>query len=126
MLRTAFLTASLAGIGTTGFAQDAATSPDAAVSAAENQLGVLQYCVNKGYIDHEAVDTQKKMMAILPKPQNEQVVKAAYDKGLAGTVSAMGVEQTLADAANAQNSDEATLCGQLAQMVEQAGAQMQQ
>ncbi|TXB68274.1 hypothetical protein FQV27_13055 [Paracoccus aurantiacus] len=116
--------------GTVSFAQDAqapatdAPSPDAAVSAAKNQLGVLEYCVAQGHIEGDSVEIQTKMMEMLPAAQDQAAVDAAYEKGKEGTVSAMGVEQTLSDAATAQGADEAALCGQLAQMVEQAGAQL--
>ena len=124
MLKTSILTLSLAIAGTAAFAQTATPDPDAAAAAAKNQLGILEYCVAEGHIDGAAVETQTKMMEMLPAVQNQEVVDAAYAKGKEGTVSAMGVEQTLADAATAQKSDVKSLCGQLSAMVEQAASQM--
>ena len=106
-------------------AQDA-QDPDAAVSAARNQLGVLEYCQAEGHIDGNAVEIQGKMIEMLPAATDEDAAVAAYEKGKEGTVSAMGVEQTLAEAATAQSADEAALCAQLAQLVEQAGEQLPQ
>ncbi|MDQ7777883.1 MAG: pore-forming ESAT-6 family protein [Paracoccus aminovorans] len=101
-----------------------APSPDMAVAAAKNQLGVLEYCQTEGHIDGTAIETQTRIMAMFPAAQDEAAVEASYEKGKAGTVSAMGVEQSLADAAKAQSADEAALCKQIAQAVEQAAAQL--
>lgn len=101
-----------------------APSPDMAVAAAKNQLGVLEYCQTEGHIDGTAIETQTKIMAMFPAAQDEAAVEASYEKGKTGTVSAMGVEQSLADAAKAQSADEAALCKQIAQAVEQAAAQL--
>ncbi|WP_018001251.1 pore-forming ESAT-6 family protein [Paracoccus sp. N5] len=101
-----------------------APSPDMAVAAAKNQLGVLEYCQTEGHIDGTAIETQTKIMAMFPAAQDEAAVEASYEKGKTGTVSAMGVEQSLADAAKAQGADEAALCKQIAQAVEQAAAQL--
>ena len=103
-----------------------APSPDMAISAAKNQLGILEYCQTEGHIDGKAVEIQAKMLEMVPAAQNQETVDAAYAKGKEGTVSAMGVEQTLAEAATAQGVEEAALCAQLAQLVEQAGAQLPQ
>lgn len=124
MLKTSILTLSLALAGTTAFAQKAAPDPDAAAAAAKNQLGILEYCQTEGHIEGTAVEIQTKMLEMVPAAQNQETVDAAYAKGKEGTVSAMGVEQTLADAATAQKTDVKALCGQLASLVEQAAAQM--
>lgn len=106
-------------------AQDtAAQDPDMAVSAARNQLGVLEYCQSEGHIDGAAVETQTELLAMMPAATDEDAAQAAYAKGQEGTVSAMGVEQSLADAAAQQGADEAALCDQLASLVVQAGEQV--
>ena len=126
MLKTSILTLSLVFAGTTAFAQTAAPDPDATAAAAKNQLGILEYCQAEGHIEGTAVEVQAKMIEMVPAAQNQETVDAAYAKGKEGTVSAMGVEQTLAEAATAQGVEEAALCAQLAQLVEQAGAQLPQ
>ena len=97
---------------------------DDTIAASQNQLGLLEYCEAQGHIDGTAVATQVKLMAMLPAPTDTAKTEAAYAKGKEGTVSAMGVEQTLTAAATAQNTDVKALCGQLASLVEQAAAQM--
>ena len=124
MLKTSILTLSLAIAGTAAFAQTATPDPDAAAAAAKNQLGILEYCQAEGHIEGTAIEVQTKMIEMVPAAQKQDTVDAAYAKGKEGTVSAMGVEQTLADAATAQNTDVKALCGQLASLVEQAAAQM--
>lgn len=105
------------------FAQGEMT-PDVAIAAARNQLGVLEYCQENSYIDETAVTTQTRILEMMPPVTDEPMVEAAYEKGKAGTVSAMGMEQTLKAAATAQSTDEAALCTQMAALLEQAGAQL--
>ena len=124
ILAKAALALPFALLATGALAQTA--SPDDAVAAAKNQLGILEYCQTAGHIDGTAVEVQTKMLAILPAPTDAAKVDAAYAKGQAGTVSAMGVETSIAEGATAQGTDEASLCQQMAQMVEQAGAQLPQ
>ncbi|WBU60262.1 pore-forming ESAT-6 family protein [Paracoccus albus] len=125
MFKSTVIAFGLAMAASAATAQDA-QDPDAAVSAARNQLGVLEYCQAEGHIDGNAVEIQGKMIEMLPAATDEDAAVAAYEKGKEGTVSAMGVEQTLAEAATAQSADEAALCAQLAQLVEQAGEQLPQ
>ena len=125
MLKTTVIALGLALTGTMASAQDA-QDPDAAVSAARNQLGVLEYCQAEGHIDGAAIEVQGKMLEMMPAATDEAAAQAAYEKGQAGTVSAMGVEQTLDEAATAQGADVAGLCAQLAALVEQAGEQLPQ
>lgn len=102
-------------------AQAPAPGMDDAVAAAKNQLGVLEYCQAAGHIDGKAVEVQTRMFGMLPPASDAAKVEAAYEKGKAGTVSAMGVEQALPEAAKSQNTDEAALCKQMAALINQAG-----
>lgn len=115
----------LASFTIPAFAQTA-PSPDDAIAAARNQLGVLEYCEEGGHIDGTAVATQNKFLGMMPAPTDMAKIEAAYEKGKSGTVSAMGIEQSLAASATAQGSTEAALCGQLASMLAQAAAQLPQ
>ncbi len=128
MFKATFFAMGLAMVATVATANSpvATPDPDMAVSAARNQLGVLEYCEAEGHIDGEAAEVQAKMIGMLPAATDEDAAVEAYEKGKEGTVSAMGVEQTLADAAKAQGVEEVALCDQLAQMVVQAGAQLPQ
>lgn len=137
--RSAFLTA-LATAGLTAsaaFAQDAAApaptdapaaaaaQPDmgAAYESARNQLGVLIYCQDKGYIDGTAVETQNKLLTMIPAGDTAKG-DAAEAKGKEGTVSAMGVERSLADAATEQKTTEDALCKQMDALLQQLAAQV--
>lgn len=115
----------ISGFALPAFAQQA-MGPDDAIAAARNQLGVLEYCQANGHIDETAAATQTRILDMMPPATDAAKIEAAYEKGKAGTVSALGVEQSLADAATAQNTDEATLCTQMAAMLEQAAAQLPQ
>ena len=108
------------------FAQQPTMGPDDALAAAKNQLGVLEYCEAQGHTDKEPVEIQTKMMGMMPAPTDEAKIEAAYEKGKAGTISALGVEQSLAETAKAQSTDEAALCKQMSDMIKQAAAQMPQ
>ena len=136
--RSAILTTlAVAGLSAgAAFAQDAAApaatdapaaaaQPDmgAAYESARNQLGVLIYCQDKGYIGNAAVETQNKLLTMIPAGD---VAKgdAAEAKGKEGTVSAMGVERSLADAATEQKTTEDALCKQMDALLQQLAAQI--
>lgn len=143
--RSAFLTAlALAGLtAAPAFAQDAAPAAPATTDApaateapaapaqdmgaayesARNQLGVLIYCQDKGYIDGAAVETQNRLLAMIPAGDAAKG-DAAEAKGKEGTVSAMGVERSLADAAKEQNTSEDALCKQMDALLQQLAAQV--
>ncbi|RRH78035.1 pore-forming ESAT-6 family protein [Falsigemmobacter faecalis] len=104
-----------------GAASAQAPGMDEAVAAAKNQLGVLEFCQAEGHIDGKAVEIQKKMFGQLPAPTDAAKVEAAYEKGKAGTVSAMGVEQSLKEASASQNTDISALCKQMAAVITQTG-----
>ncbi len=109
-----------------GVAASAQQNMDDAVAAAQNQLGVLEYCVAEGHIDGAAVEVQTKIMAMLPPATDTAKVTAAYEAGKAGKISALGIDQELGEAAAAQGAEVAALCTQIADVVKQAGAQLPQ
>ena len=143
--RSAILaTLAAAGLATATFAQDAAapapatsapaataeapaapTAADAgaAYESARNQLGVLTYCQEKGFINAEAVATQNKLLTMIP-PGDTAKGDAAEAKGKEGTVSAMGVERSLADAAKEQSTTEDALCKQMDALLKQLATQV--
>ena len=100
-------------------AQDSA----AAYESARNQLGVLAYCQEQGHIDGTAVEIQTKLLAMIPAGDTA-MGDAAEAKGKEGTVSAMGVERTLADAATEQNTTEEALCKQMEGLLQQLASQV--
>ncbi len=139
--RSAFLTAlALSGLAAgAALAQDAAPAapatteaPAAAAPAADmgaayesarNQLGVLIYCQEQGHIDGAAVETQTKLLTMIPAGDTAKG-DAAEAKGKEGTVSAMGVERSLADASKEQNTTEEALCKQMDALLQQLAAQI--
>ena len=139
ILRSAFLSAvTLIGLGTgVVLAQEAAAPaapaapPPAPVAAdtgaayesARNQLGVLIYCQEQGHIDGAAVETQTKLLTMIPAGDTAKG-DAAEAKGKEGTVSAMGVERSLADASKEQNTTEEALCKQMDALLQQLAAQI--
>lgn len=115
-----------AGLLISGIGAAQAQSPDQmkmAYEAARNQLGVLQYCSDKGLADSSAVDTQKKMLTMLPPPADTTGGDAAEKQGRSGKVVALGMEKSLDDAAKAQGSTTDALCHQMADAVKRGGAQ---
>ncbi|SMO54783.1 pore-forming ESAT-6 family protein [Paracoccus laeviglucosivorans] len=95
----------------------------AAYESARNQLGVLSYCQDKGFIDGKAVETQTKLLTMIPAGDTAKG-DAAEAKGKEGTVSAMGVERSLADAATEQQTTEDALCKQMDALLQQLATQV--
>lgn len=113
------------------FAQAAPATPSPeeamamAYESARNQLGVLEFCQEQGHIDGKAVETQTKLLALIPEGDKAKG-DAAEEKGKAGTVSAMGVEQSLEEAAKAQNTDVGAMCKQMDELIATLSAQLPQ
>ncbi|WP_241560626.1 pore-forming ESAT-6 family protein [Paenirhodobacter populi] len=110
---------------TAASAQVAATADevDDVVAAARNQLAVLEYCQAQGHIDGKAIEVQNQLSATLPAATDTAKVASAYEKGKSGTISVMGNETSLADAAETRGTTEEALCQQIASAVEEAGTQ---
>lgn len=104
-------------------AAPAAMETGAAYESARNQLGVLSYCQNKGYIDGKAVETQQKLLKMIPAGDTAKG-DAAEAKGQQGTVAAMGVERSLADAATEQKTSEDALCKQMDALLQKLATQI--
>ena len=100
-----------------------AADAGAAYESARNQLGVLSYCQDKGFIDGKAVETQTKLLTMIPAGDSAKG-DAAEAKGKEGTVSAMGVERSLADAATEQKTTEDALCKQMDALLQQLATQV--
>ncbi|MFO1139620.1 MAG: pore-forming ESAT-6 family protein [Paracoccus sp. (in: a-proteobacteria)] len=139
ILRSAFLSAvTLIGLGAGAVLAQEAAAPaapaapaaapvaadtGAAYESARNQLGVLIYCQDKGHIGPTAVETQTKLLTMIPAGDTAKG-DAAEAKGKQGTVSAMGVERSLADAATEQKTSEEALCKQMDTLLQQLAAQI--
>ncbi|WP_241557850.1 pore-forming ESAT-6 family protein [Falsirhodobacter deserti] len=101
-------------------------SMEDAYAAAQNQLGVLEYCQTVGKVDNSVIETQNRLLGLIPAPDDTAPAMEAYSKGKDGTVSSMGQEVTLAEVAESRSTSEAELCSQMAQLVAQAGSQIPQ
>lgn len=97
--------------------------PAAAYASARNQLGVLNYCKEKGWIAGDSIAVQEKMIGLMPAGDTA-AGDAAEAKGKSGTVSAMGTEMTLADGAQKQSTTEEALCKQMETMLKELGSQL--
>jgi len=112
------------GFAVPSYAQVSNDQMELAYNSARNQLGVLKYCQNAGHIDGAAVETQTKMIALLPAPSDTAKGDEAEQEGEKGKISAMGVNQDLAAVTKAQNVTEQQFCETIANAVKQAGAQL--
>jgi len=115
---------SVLGSTAPSFAQSQADQLKVAYQAARNQLGLLGYCVDKGYTDGAAVEVQKKLVALIPAPADLSGAEAAEAAGRKGTISAMGMEQNIEAIAKAQNGTPAAYCKQIGDLVKQMGANL--
>lgn len=108
------------------FAQETAPqmSMDDAYAAAQNQLGVLEYCQDKTGIDNSVIATQNRLLGMIPAPSDTSEAMDAYEKGKTGTVASMGQEVPLAEVAQTRSTSEEALCSQMAQLVSQAASQI--
>ncbi|WP_421566155.1 pore-forming ESAT-6 family protein [Ochrobactrum sp. EDr1-4] len=110
---------------TSAFAQQPTPEQmEMAYNAARNQLGVLSYCQEKGFIDGSAIEIQAKLMTLVPTPADVTKGDAAEALGKEGKVSAMGMEQDIQTSAKAQGTDEAKLCEMMASTIKQAAANL--
>jgi len=95
----------------------------ATYQAARNQLGILKYCNAEGYSGEEAIESQAKLVGMLPG-EDEEAGAAAEQKGEAGTVSIGEAEMSLEDAAASQNSNVEETCKQIEAAVNQVAPTM--
>jgi len=125
-LKVVVAAATLLSSAAPSFAQTQADQLKLAYQAARNQLGLLGYCVDKGYTDGGAVDVQKKLVALIPAPADLSGGDAAEAAGRKGKISAMGMEQDIEAIAKAQNGTSAVYCKQIGDLVKQMGAKLPQ
>ncbi len=120
MMAAMALAFSAAGLGG-ALAQTQADQMKMVYQAARNQLGVLEFCQAKGYVDADTVAIQQKLLAMMP-PGDAAAGDAAEALGKKGSVSAMGVNQDLETAAKAQGCTIEKLCQTMGSAIKQAGA----
>ncbi len=79
---------------------------------AHNQLGVLEFCQTSGSLGADKVALQQKMIGMLP-PSSPEGLDDAEATGKTGVISFGGTQTSLPDAAKAQNTTVAALCGKI-------------
>lgn len=108
-------------------AQEAGVMPaigmEDAISTSYNQLGLLEYCQAEGHIDGEAIEVQKKVMAMLPAPQDTAKAEEAQAKGAKGVLAVAGTEDMDIAATGLSASE---MCAQMAATLVEMGKQLPQ
>ncbi len=93
--------------------------------AAANQLGVIEYCQNQGFVDSATVDAQKRIQTSLPPATDSTGLDDAENTGKQGTILANGNKMTLADAASSKGTTVQAICSQIGSTVKMAANNMQ-
>lgn len=75
-----------------------------------NQVGVMEYCMSKGWADQAAVEDQKKAIAGLPAATDETGLSDAEATGRKGDILNNGTTISLAEMAKKTNATEQGLC----------------
>lgn len=119
-----FLAAALAALSVPALAQTQADQLAVAYQAARNQLGILTYCSDKGFVGADVVEIQKKMVGLIPAPADRSGGDAAEAQGKKGTISAMGMTQDVEAIAKAQGGTAQAFCTQIGTAIKQAGASL--
>lgn len=93
--------------------------------ASANQLGVLEYCQSKGYVDQAPIAAQKSLIARLPASPGAAPTDAAEATGRQGMLSNNGAGVSLSDMASRGNTTVDSLCKQMGDGVKQTAAMFQ-
>ena len=94
----------------------------ASVSTA-NQVGVMEYCMSKGWADQNAVDAQKKAAASLPPSTDRTGLTEAEATGRSGQLMNNGTTISLASMAQRGNTTEQDLCTKMVSAAKMVAAQ---
>jgi hypothetical protein len=116
---SAFLTSSASALAQTPTQVD---QLKLAYQAGRNQLGILSYCNDKGFVGTDVIDIQKKLLGMVPVPADKSGGDSAEAQGRTGTIAAMGIQQNIEAIAKAQNATAETYCKQIGAVVTQMGA----
>lgn len=103
-------------------AQGQADQLKVAYEAGRNQLGILTYCSEKGFIGTDVVEIQKKVLGVIPVPADKSGGDAAEAQGKKGVFAAMGMTQDIEAIAKVQNGTPASFCKQIGDALKQAAA----
>ena len=92
---------------------------------AHNQLGVVEFCQANGNLGADTVALQQKMIGMLP-PSSTDGLDAAEATGKTGVISFGGTQTSLPEAAKAQGTTVAVLCGKIGYALAQAAKSLPQ
>ncbi|OYR10318.1 hypothetical protein [Brucella grignonensis] len=121
----AFILASVTAGG--AMAQGQATqqmTPEALYKAAQNQLGIVEYCKDKGFATQEDIDSQQSIMKIMQAPADKSGLEEAQAAGKKGVVQSMGQETDVEDYAKTSGKSVEPFCQQITSAIKQAAAQL--
>ncbi len=88
-----------------------------------NQVGVMEYCMGKGWADQAAVDAQKKAATSLPATIDRAGLTEAEATGRKGELMNNGTTLSLASMAQRGNTSEQDLCTRMASSAKMTAAQ---
>ena len=88
-----------------------------------NQVGVMEYCMSKGWADQTAVDAQKKAVASLPPNTDRTGLTEAEATGRSGELMNNGTTISLASMAQRGNTTEQDLCTKMVSAAKMVAAQ---
>lgn len=88
-----------------------------------NQVGVMEYCMSKGWADEAAVDAQKKAVANLPPTTDRTSLTEAEATGRRGELTNNGTTISLASMAQRGNTTEQDLCTRMISAAKMLAAQ---
>lgn len=86
--------------------------------AAHNQLGILEYCQQQGFVGADAVQSERRQIAAMPSVHVDGIDQAEID-GRQGTVEAGGQRTSLLEAAEHQGITVRNLCNRIGDMLRQ-------
>lgn len=78
-----------------------------------NQVGVMEYCMSKGWADQVAVDAQKRSAASLPATTDQTGLVDAEATGRKGELMNNGTTLSMASMAQKGNTTEQDLCARM-------------
>jgi len=99
-------------------------TPEALYRAAQNQLGIVEYCKDRGFATQEDVDSQQSIMKIMQAPADKSGLEEAQAAGKKGVVQSMGQETDVEDYAKTSGKSVEPFCQQITTAIKQAAAQL--
>ncbi|MEJ5022475.1 hypothetical protein WH297_22435 [Ochrobactrum vermis] len=100
-------------------------SPEDLYKAATNQLGIVEYCKDKGFATQEDIDGQQSIMKLMQAPADKAGLDATLEAGKKGVVQSMGQETDVEKFAKTSGKSVEPFCQQITAAIKQSAAQIQ-